>query len=271
MPYHQATYGWLSLCLKGGAGLGHAVEREYDGTTYSLPFFTSDLYCLLKTVRNNARNQDMVQFVVARQLSDMASHPIADVGGEVEWGEAAACCAPLASVDDLCGRVAVVSVGGIPLCGKHATQIRYGGEKSRDMMARALAVESQQRLVRTEEWTEFLCWRMTRNTQATHSAEQANTNDPKIDYLYFMRSVRTGLIKIGVSVNPQKRAQSLRTNVGELEILTTIQASYDEERRLHRRFAEHRQHGEWFEPHTDLMGYIAAIKAKQAERKSKAA
>lgn len=66
-----------------------------------------------------------------------------------------------------------------------------------------------------------------------------------------------GLVKIGTVANPyrlEKRAQQLR-----ITILATEPGHYSRERSLHKRFADHREHGEWFRPADDLLSYIADL------------
>lgn len=83
--------------------------------------------------------------------------------------------------------------------------------------------------------------------------EQYPQPPEKPTQVYFMR--RELLIKIGYSVNPLKRAQSLGAIV-----LAQIPGNVDVERNHHRRFKHLRQHGEWFSPGEDLITYINKIR-----------
>ena len=54
--------------------------------------------------------------------------------------------------------------------------------------------------------------------------------------------------KIGVADNPEKRLMELQTgNARKLELLTSINGSYGEERKIHSVLNKHRVLGEWFE------------------------
>ena len=67
-------------------------------------------------------------------------------------------------------------------------------------------------------------------------------------YVYWIQC-DGGPIKIGFSVNPEKRLRELQAaNPYPLRILGTVRALKDDERDLHLRFAQHRVRGEWFAP-----------------------
>lgn len=64
-------------------------------------------------------------------------------------------------------------------------------------------------------------------------------------YLVVCRSNST--CKIGYSIKPDKRVVALQTsNAFELELVTFIDGSVDDERKLHEKFKEFRLSGEWF-------------------------
>lgn len=76
--------------------------------------------------------------------------------------------------------------------------------------------------------------------------------------VYFVRGDRSGLVKIGYSVNPRKRMKGLMTGAAEpLTLLFVIRAPRSRERALHARFAKYRTQGEWFEAGPDLAAFIA--------------
>lgn len=83
---------------------------------------------------------------------------------------------------------------------------------------------------------------------ASHSADAK--------YTYFMRDRRSGLIKIGMSNNPEKRrAQLSGSGALDMEILLTLRDGHLEGC-YHKHFADLRVEGEWFNPHPDIFAEI---------------
>lgn len=80
-------------------------------------------------------------------------------------------------------------------------------------------------------------------------------------YTYFMRNKRNGLIKIGMSFDPEDRRGRLSAS-GELdmEILLTLRDG-NLEGCYHQHFADLRVEGEWFEPHPDIFAEIERLSA----------
>lgn len=82
-----------------------------------------------------------------------------------------------------------------------------------------------------------------------------------VKYTYFMRDRYSGLIKIGMSNNPENRRAALSAS-GEhdMEILLTLRDGCLEGC-YHQHFANLRVHGEWFEPHPDILAEIERLSA----------
>jgi hypothetical protein len=76
--------------------------------------------------------------------------------------------------------------------------------------------------------------------------------------IYFVQPTDGGLIKIGQTRNsPQKRLAELQIGCPvPLELLGVLPGTIEHERSLHRRFADLRQHNEWFEPGERLLYFI---------------
>lgn len=70
--------------------------------------------------------------------------------------------------------------------------------------------------------------------------------------IYFAE--RDGLIKIGCSESPRKRAREQHAR-----LLACIPGRYEAEREHHRRFQGSRCRGEWFYPTLDLLAYVSTL------------
>ena len=65
--------------------------------------------------------------------------------------------------------------------------------------------------------------------------------------IYIIRAGADGLVKIGLTQDPDKRLRDLQSgSPAPLTILRLIEGGYETEAWLHRHFAARRQHGEWF-------------------------
>jgi len=94
---------------------------------------------------------------------------------------------------------------------------------------------------------------------STLPATALPTEWPEVAGVYFLRAA--GLVKIGRTSNVRVRLRKLqKTSPVELQLLLVLRRGSDDaktlEAELHRRFAEHRRHGEWFEPHPNLLNFI---------------
>lgn len=75
--------------------------------------------------------------------------------------------------------------------------------------------------------------------------------------VYFIRSKRSGRIKIGYSKNVLQRAMSVRSMAcSNVTILGTMEGDRITEKSLHLWFDWLNITGEWFEPHAELLAYI---------------
>ena len=71
-----------------------------------------------------------------------------------------------------------------------------------------------------------------------------------------------GPIKIGSSNSPLERIATFQTGSPViLRIHALTHGGVDAEREYHKRFAAHRLHGEWFEPHPDILAEIERLNA----------
>jgi hypothetical protein len=78
-------------------------------------------------------------------------------------------------------------------------------------------------------------------------------------WVYFIQAVTGGPIKIGWSLRPVDRVRDLQgAHPHELTIVTMFRGSVAMERRLHRKFADFRLLGEWFEDCPEIQAEINA-------------
>lgn len=82
--------------------------------------------------------------------------------------------------------------------------------------------------------------------------------------IYFIQVGTSGPIKIGYSGGPiERRLAALQTGHHEpLRLLASLDGDRSTEAELHRRFHTHRRSGEWFDPHPDLIQFIAVLQQK---------
>ncbi len=81
--------------------------------------------------------------------------------------------------------------------------------------------------------------------------------------VYFVRSVATGLIKIGHSSNVQLRLDQLLRSHGALDVLLVLYGSVHTEMAHHAHFAALRHHREWFRPGDVLLAYVASLPSQE--------
>jgi hypothetical protein len=82
-------------------------------------------------------------------------------------------------------------------------------------------------------------------------------NKKQGDYLYFIQSSKTGMIKIGRSKHPQKRLKQLQTgNSNKLRLIASFEGLGWRESHIHEDLKKWRirSNGEWF--HHDCVGSI---------------
>jgi len=89
--------------------------------------------------------------------------------------------------------------------------------------------------------------------------EEPNSQAKHIEYVYFLRS--ESLVKIGKSINPEQRINSLKGMIpGESELLCVFPGS---EAQVHKQFKKYRKHPryEWFEYSEEIRDFVAEKKA----------
>lgn len=82
-------------------------------------------------------------------------------------------------------------------------------------------------------------------------------------HVYFIQPGSRKRVKIGFAVSVPERMAMLQTaSSDKLRLLGTIKGDLTTEGEMHRRFAQHRIQGEWFRLVSEIVEYIAELKAK---------
>lgn len=101
-----------------------------------------------------------------------------------------------------------------------------------------------------------------RTSASKRFEEIAETSLRKAAVVYFVRR-SDGLIKIGCSVDFDRRIQTLKGSFGpDLEVLWTEPGYFERERELQKQFRVLRAYGEWFKAGSELLEYIEEEKAR---------
>lgn len=80
-------------------------------------------------------------------------------------------------------------------------------------------------------------------------------------FVYFIQADPTDEIKIGFSVDPSRRLDTLQTAAArELHLLATLPGTLELEREFHERFAAHRTIGEWFKASAEILDFIHSLR-----------
>lgn len=79
----------------------------------------------------------------------------------------------------------------------------------------------------------------------------------RLGHVYYIGAEGIPVVKIGTSINPSARLATLQTSSPvRLHIWATCTGGRELEHRLHRRFAAHRHHGEWFHAAPEVIAFM---------------
>lgn len=94
--------------------------------------------------------------------------------------------------------------------------------------------------------------RVSELAQAVEQCRPAMESAAGTSFMYCLASDGIGLVKIGHSINPERRMEELqRQSPDVLRLVITVPGGQRVEAAAHRAFDEHRRHGEWFDVHPD--------------------
>lgn len=97
----------------------------------------------------------------------------------------------------------------------------------------------------------------TAGMETVMQVESKPASEHKAMNTYFIYSPKLEAVKIGKSVDPEKRLRTIKNgNPDELRLLGVI--NDDKEKELHDRFAEYRTKGEWFSLGSRLLAFLKA-------------
>ena len=84
------------------------------------------------------------------------------------------------------------------------------------------------------------------------------------EIVYFLQQDVDGLIKIGYTSGPLRdRLKQFETgNPNRLDLLLILDGGYELEKKLHDRFHEFHERGEWFRPEKELVDFIESERSK---------
>jgi hypothetical protein len=122
--------------------------------------------------------------------------------------------------------------------------------------------------MRTEEqWNECKRVRLEKKSKkffAEYGTEMLLNESGEIaSCVYCVQGECGGPIKIGCSADITQRFLQLQVKCQEkLKVLLVIPGDFAKEASLHKRFSEHRLHGEWFNPAPEILERIEYLKQK---------
>jgi hypothetical protein len=76
-----------------------------------------------------------------------------------------------------------------------------------------------------------------------------------------------GLIKIGYSSSVERRLDQLRRSHEPLLVIKVVNGDRKREQAIHHKLREHREYGEWFRPHSDVLALISDLDDSDATRR----
>lgn len=92
---------------------------------------------------------------------------------------------------------------------------------------------------------------------------ESSRGKPSDNYVYFVATTDSDVVKIGISKNPWARLSDLQVaNATKCSVLATIKTPHRSESEIHKFFAETRKKGEWFSRSDALNALISNIKEK---------
>jgi len=85
--------------------------------------------------------------------------------------------------------------------------------------------------------------------------------------LIYVVEAQTGAIKIGVSINPDKRVAAINAHSPcPCRLVAIWPGGHEDERQLHQRFGAYRSHCEWFFPTVEIVTFVDGVRGRGLSR-----
>jgi len=157
-------------------------------------------------------------------------------------------CIAITQWETRCGRSSVpFTTCSVPLCHGHLRPLQE-----------AILRQEEEEQDAFQEWV---------NNRPTRQSDRSGS------IIYYVERLDNGLIKIGTTVNIEKRMMDLRRDVHrvncetDLVLLAQHAGSFQTEKAIHRLFPDERiGRSEWFRPSARLQSHIKDVVAKRTER-----
>lgn len=113
-------------------------------------------------------------------------------------------------------------------------------------------------------------WQAFLNRRSKYKKAKTAKTARRSSYIYLIEAVGLGVIKVGVSVNPEFRLRCLQTGCpAKLRMRVTypcdLRQASNIERELHRKLEQHRAYGEWFRAEAPLIQEMLRVEPELAK------
>ena len=97
---------------------------------------------------------------------------------------------------------------------------------------------------------------------------KTNNQKEEMGFTYAVLAEKTNLVKIGHSIEPQKRLRDLQIASPDVLSIIAIVVGRDKEQIWHNKFSELRSHGEWFKYKEPLVSFLKEFAVDNDDKKN---